>query len=273
MPDFLAARTTTRFQDRKVSQLVNESVIALDRSFHIVDRSSIGVVFRNGREVTEPTVRKRSREGSKFSPGLINWGEFGPLLGIAMADLLSGKVGWGHWEQGPTDRIAVFRYMVAKDKSHYTVKYCCIPGVQGKMVDFEVIPQYHGEIAVDPATGSVLRLVLKTDLDSDLPITRADVMVEYGTVEIGGRSYICPVKSVSMSKALSFEPIGLAVFEGRTVPNAIYDLNTTAINDVVFENYHIFRSEMRILPGTSSVPEITTAAPAPSDPPASPLQH
>jgi hypothetical protein len=262
MPDFLAERTTTRFQDRRVSQLVKESVVVLDGSFHFVDRSTVGVVFRNGWEVTEPAGRKRSRKSLTLRPGLINWGEFGPLLGIAMADLLNGKVGWSHWEQGPFDRIAVFRYVVAKETSHYTVRYCCVPGNNGKMVNFEVTPQYHGEIAVDAGTGTVLWLALKTDLDPNLPITRADVMVQYSTVEIGGRNYICPVKSVSISTALSMRPI--AMYGGGLVRNAIYDLNTTAINDVVFDKYHMFRSEMRILPGASADLDGAFIPPAPA---------
>jgi hypothetical protein len=37
----------------------------------------------------------------------------------------------------------------------------------------------------------------------------------------------------------------------------------TAINDVIFENYHQFRVEVRILPEESSEPDSNAPAPAP----------
>lgn len=125
------------------------------------------------------------------------------------------------------------------------------------MGEFKTVPAYHGEIAIDPASGAVLRLVLKTDLQPDFPIKRADVLVEYGPVEIGGRTFICPVKSISITKT------GKSVFSGRAFQDGNRpkqaDSNDgplmTAINDVVFDHYHQFRSEVRILPADGAGPE------------------
>jgi len=58
---------------------------------------------------------------------------------------------------------------------------------------------YHGEIAVDPSDGSILRVTVIAELKLDNPITSANLAVDYGPVEIGGRTYICPVKSVAVS--------------------------------------------------------------------------
>ncbi|MGC1422297.1 MAG: hypothetical protein WA815_08105, partial [Terracidiphilus sp.] len=86
---------------------------------------------------------------------------------------------------------------------------------------------YHGEIALDPATGAVLRIMLKTDLSPDVvDLRRADLAVNYKRIDIGGRSYILPTRSISLWKT----PI------------------VVAINDVVFDHYHQFRGEMRIVP-------------------------
>ena len=137
---------------------------------------------------------------------------------------------------------------------------------------FRAIPGYHGEIAIDPASGAVLRLLLKTDLRPELPMKRSDQLVEYGPVEIGGKTYICPLKSISITKAKALASHG-STFDASRKNNSgspagneskpaetVRDLAVTAINDVVFENYHLFRAEVRILSEDS--PETEGKAPA-----------
>jgi hypothetical protein len=75
------------------------------------------------------------------------------------------------------------------------------------------ISAYHGEIAVDPDDGTIVRLTLLADLDQgDLstlleesvegtPLSRADIVVEYDPVEIGGKVYFCPTRSIAVSLA------------------------------------------------------------------------
>jgi hypothetical protein len=275
MPNFFATRTTTRFQDMKVSQLFYQTVFAFNQDFHLVDRLSATVYFRDGREVTEALGAGKVAGRVTSSTGLTNWGVFGPLLGVVMTDLLKGKVGWGHWEQGPAGLLAVFRYVVAEDRSNYTVRYCCFRSDRGEMREFEAIPAYHGEIAIDPESGVVFRLVLKTDLQPALPMERADVLVEYGPVEIGGKTYICPAKSISITKAGALEFHGTLFYaDKKGQPDApgnkpkhtesVSEPRVTAINDVVFEDYHVFRAESRILPADGAEQDGNTPAPVPA---------
>ena len=70
-------------------------------------------------------------------------------------------------------------------------------------------------------------MTLETDLKPDDPIIRSGMLVEYGPVEIGGKTYTCLVKSVS-------------ILQQR---KTLY----TILNDVSFERYHLFRAETRIL--------------------------
>jgi VWFA-related protein len=53
-----------------------------------------------------------------------------------------------------------------------------------------------------PSDGSFLRLTLQADLKPSYPIAVADILVEYGPVEIGGKTYICPVKSVASPRPM-----------------------------------------------------------------------
>ena len=275
MPNFFATRTTTRFQDLKVSQLFDLTVFVPNQDFHLVDRLSATVSYRNGREVTEAPGAGKAAGSVTSSTGLTNWGVFGPLLGVVMADILKGKVGWGHWEQGPAGPLAVFRYVVKEDRSNYTVRYCCFRSDLGEMREFEAVPAYHGEIAIDPESGAVFRLVLKTDLQPALPIERVYVLVEYGPVEIGGKTYICPLKSISITRADVMEFHGTMFYvDKKGQPDAfgnklkhaesVSEHQVTAINDVVFDSYHMFRAESRILPADGAEQDENTPAPGPA---------
>jgi hypothetical protein len=223
MPDFMAARTTTRFQDTDVMRLVEKQPVSV-LGFRFIDRHEVTAVYRNGEEVDQGAKSNKPEKNISTKPGLYSWGVFGPLLGVVVTDLLKGKIGWSHWEQTVDGPAAVFRFTVHADKSSYMVRYCCVLK-DGRFKEFTTTPAYHGEIAVEPATGSVLRIVLKTDLTPDVDLSRADLAVDYKRVDIGGRNYILPVRSVSVS----------------TTPLII------AINDAVFDHYHQFRGEMRIL--------------------------
>jgi hypothetical protein len=267
MPDFFATRTTTRFNDMRVEYLLGEPNIVQNEGFHLEDKFSDTVLFRDGREVVQPTTGKKSEITAPSQTGLANWGVFGPLLGIVMTDILKGKMGWGHWEQGAARPLAVFRYAVAEGKSGYTVRYCCFQSDGAVMREFKVVPPYHGEITVDPATGAVLRLVIKTDLKPGPQMLRADLLVEYSPVEIGGKSYICPARSISISKAVEVVSREVTSPDGKATYTVLAGMpNVTSINDVVFDNYHQFRGEMRILPADNADPNTTV----PESPPAPP---
>jgi hypothetical protein len=248
MPDFLASRTTTRFQDMRVSHLGYVPTIVTGGSFALVDKVNASVAYRNGHELETKYAAKKAGETGSSSQGLTTSGIFGPLLGVVMADILKGKIGWGHWERGVSGPVAVFHYSVAKDKASYPVRYCCFPDKKRAMQLYEAIPAYHGEIAIDAKTGSILRLVIKTDLEPFQPIFRADVVVEYGPVEIGGKSYICPRKSVSIATTTATVLNGIVYREDHVIQQLDSGPKVTAINDVSFDSYHVFAGEMRILP-------------------------
>jgi hypothetical protein len=251
MPDFLATRTRARFENLKFNRLSAEPLLENYQS--LLDRTSMTVQYRNGREVEEPVGQPAPGHYVSSSTGLIDWGVFGPMLEIVISDILHGKMGWGHWEQGPSGPVAVFRYAVPEERSNYTVRYCCFLSSDHMMRQYETVPQYHGEIAVNPETGDVLRLVMKTDLKTDVPMYRADVVVEYGPVEIGGRTYICPLKSIAISTAMVLFTPGMGIYvEAEPTWQSNYggkdQLKVTSINDVIFDHYHKFQAEMRILP-------------------------
>ena len=71
---------------------------------------------------------------------------------------------------------------------------------------------------------------------------KANIVVEYGAVELGGRTYICPLKGIALSLASERQPL-LGAQEEDFPPLQ------TSLNDVAFEQYHLFRADSHVVPG------------------------
>jgi hypothetical protein len=257
LPNFIARRSTAHFDDVSPFQQALSQYMA-DRSngfhtsmdpptalptsgpqpFRAGERSSVIVTYRDGHEVADsPALKDKKSDGRTM--GFTTSGEFGPILSVVMGDVIHGKLYWSHWEQGPGGPLAVFRYTVPIEMSHYTVI-----GVG----DHPQLPAYHGEIAVDPSIGTVMRLTLVAELKPPWQAWESSIMVEYGPVEIGGGTYTCPLRSVALSR----------------LPNSNYELPKqnevnpettklavppqTFLNDVAFTDYHVFRGDVRVSP-------------------------
>jgi hypothetical protein len=269
MPDLFATRQLARFEDLQVVRGIVQPPSTEVKPLVMVDQSSGTVQFREGREVVETELKGVRQPSTEM--GLDTWGTFGPILEMVMRDVLNSKVGWSHWEHGPAGALAVLRYAVSQDTSHYAVRFCCYLAEDGSASSFAAKPGYHGELAIDPASGAILRLVLMADLkpgaaqpdeQSRNPVLRSDVLMEYGEVNIRGKKYICPKRSVSAMTSWTLGSQGpvkenMSKAEGAKAAKKALALmefsRVNAINEALFVDYHVFRSEMRIVsePGNS----------------------
>ncbi len=244
LPNFYATRVTTTFQDnpsldesKTRNRRAISDLIIISKTLHPVGRYSAAVLYRKGREEV------RADAAQSQAQGLTTSGEFGPILSTSLLDAAQGHLVWSHWEQGAAGPEAVFRFTVPADKSHYEVAYCCIIKPNGTRVYYRQFSAYNGEIAIDPSNGTILRLSLKaTGLKSTDPIVKANIVVEYGPVELGGRTYICPLKGIALSLASEAQPL----LGGRQED---FPPLQTSLNDVVFEQYHLYRADSHVLPG------------------------
>lgn len=257
MPNFLARRTTTRFHDAINFAYSSRINYFTPGNFHFVDRKAATVRYLGGKEEEmHGGGQVKDRPNIVNAPmGLTTWGAFGPLLMTVTADILRSKVGWARWEGSGSDKRAVFRFFVPKEKSHYTLEYCCtFEHKQGglsamELTVFKATPAYHGEITIDPETGHVLRIALFCDLVPGQVITRAGAELEYGPQEIAGQSYFLPLRGVSFSTI----PATLNRMVGTQDPQPEPDRYAlTSINDLQFGDYRVFRTEMRILPAETA---------------------
>jgi len=254
LPNFYATRQTEHYEDNPAQETIdrsNSTMIGRGARMgmspgqseyvpmHSFGQSSVTVSYRDGYELVNSKRANISAQGSSV-PGLTTTGEFGPILALVLRDAANGKIMWAHWEEGVNGIEAVFRYAVSQGQSGYTVT---IPlGARTHQVD----PAYHGEIAIDPNTGSIMRITVVSNFQYPYQRAYTAIAVEYGNVAIGGTTYICPVKSVAISRMPT-----AAVGDEFDYAAPLQ----TQMNDVTFIQYHLFRSESRIVPVTGESDE------------------
>jgi hypothetical protein len=242
LPNFYATRTTTHFEDEP-QQLVGDAGNALMRGLG----SSFGrdqpkplrrtgtfietVTYRDGHELHEERAGEEKSEDQPAT-GMTTSGEFGPILSVVMGDVMRSQAEFARWEQGTSDPVAVFQYSVPEEQSNYLV------GIPNGTKLEDVDPGYRGEIAIDPATGAILRMTVVVDLGPLHQLMKAAMLVEYAPVEIGDRTYICPVHGVAFSK--------MPVTGGKAEPESPTAVQTR-LNDVAFTQYHLFRADARMV--------------------------
>jgi len=286
MPNFFVTRVTHRFDNSP--HVMTKGEWPVRAGLQPVGMSTRQVTFRDGKEVQDQLPENASATTKPEQElGLHSWGEFGPELTVVLADMSKQKVEFKHWEE-IGDRLAgVFRYEVPREASHYSVSYCCTrdpkivggpgggsygnrgqnQGYLGNSFDlhaFVETPGYHGTISIDPSTGTVLRITIEAELRKNEPLMRAATAIEYGPVQIGQSSYICPVRSIALSIE---EPDSQ-----RGIPNGSADGSAASgsplwaspslqanpigtpvllINETSFVDYHRLGSTARILLDTA----------------------
>jgi VWFA-related protein len=268
LPDFFATRATVQYHAAPPNTGETWKTAWSDQFLHEGETATARIHFHDGKEWVEdesvtgsqfrmaiPHLRSEPVKNAADQPGsqqLRTIGTFGPILVSVMtaATLPHSELKWTRWEESENGRLAVFRYRVPEETRLFTAEFCCLAN------DFEAVPfkkaaPFHGEIAVDPSTGAILRLTIQADLEWRLPLERSDVMVEYRPVRKGARTFICPARSVSISRqrrTMTVDEWG----EGFKV----YAPFETLLNEMRFEKYRIFGSTSRMLPGFTEVPEV-----------------
>jgi len=253
LPNFLAARLTSSFNDAPL--VVTHSGWAPSRTdLHLAGTFEQEITYRDGREASlrsVSTTRANAKQGAS-PPGLTSSGEFGPVLITVLTDASKGQIAWTRWEKTPSGIAAVFTYNIPAAASHYRVEFCCVHGSSaignlkgGSVGDnegagpnanfYRGTPAYHGTLTIDPATGAILRLTVDPELDSDGPLLRSAIAVDYAPVDIGGQIHTCPVHSIALS--LSRTRLG----------GDMSDRTIFRINEVQFTRYHRFGSEAHIV--------------------------
>ena len=238
LPDFLAIRATRRFDNLPLPLDQKHSKPRIQ--WHWIGEFKDQISYRHGTEIAEDAgaVKADSSEPSTH-PGLRSIGEFGPILSLVFSDIAEGSIAWSRWETDPVHgRLAVFHYTVPKSASHYLVDFCCYttPEDETRDLAFRDHPAYHGEVILDPDSGVIRRITIEGDLAPDAPVITSQLAVQYGDVEISGRSYICPVRSLAITTLHNYH---LARIDKIGIERHL--------NEIQYLDYHKFGSTARMV--------------------------
>jgi VWFA-related protein len=250
LPNFFANRTMVQYHEPARKPAQTWKTAAGDQSLYLDETFKATMLFRDGKEV----VKEETVKGEPLKPGEQNLntiGTFGPLLATVLVGATSAgsDLTWSRWEQGPNGPRAVFRYRVPHETPLFLAGFGYLAN-DDRLVPFQQKVPFHGEFAVDPASGAVLRLTVQADLKPVLPLARSGVMVEYGPVVIGETSYICPLRSVSISRPRTV----MAIHEWAE-NFKVYAPFESILSDMAYEKYHLFRPTARMLPGYTPAPK------------------
>jgi hypothetical protein len=256
LPNFLASRLTDSFDDTPLA-ITHSGWAPSNVELHLAGTFKQEVAYRDGREVSLHNVSTSTGDTKQGAspPGLTSSGEFGPILVTVLRDVAKGQIQWSHWDKTDSGNAAVFHFQVPEAGSHYEVDFCCVRGSEDANAygggipgtgtgnngaidpdnSYRGKPAYQGTLTIEPNTGTILRITVDPELKADGPIMRSAVAVDYGTVDIGGKTYTCPVRSVAISKSKT------------RLGGDMGDRTILRINEVSFTNYHRFGSSTRIL--------------------------
>lgn len=205
MPDFTCAQRVSRYVGDQPVDVVT-AVVAYENG-----RESYREVKANGKTVTDAKV---------LSAGTWSTGQFG-------ADVQSifhpgNQVTFEFVNEREIDgrSVLTFQYRVSRQD---------IPVWRLHMGDQVLAPPFRGQLRLDAATGSLLRLlVTATEIPHSYPMRTTDVDVKYDTISFGDRSsFVLPVASV------------VTGFNRKGVQNR---------NELEFSNCHKFRATTRVVP-------------------------
>lgn len=254
LPDFFATRQTVFYQPRLTKDAQTWKAFVGDPDLYPSATDIATVFYRDRREVVQDEVRRRGRRHAAHpTKGVLQTtGDFGSALSVILRGVagVGSRVDWDHWEQGPQGLEAVFRFSVPVAASRFSITFCCTAQNNGTGT-FRQFSAYHGEFAIDPNSGAILRIAEQSEVDleryPDIPVSRSALGIEYAPVNIGGHDYICPVHSFSTMRGR-----GLRVMREWGVSFYVEGPFEEMVDDMTYSGYHKFGSEHRILPAIDS---------------------
>jgi hypothetical protein len=181
LPNFLVEQATTRYQGS-----------GYPTNWRAMDVVTCEVASVNGKEdYRNLKINGRPTSGKPEDSGSWSTGEFT----ITLEDVLSYSTSATFVKRGE-DRIAgrpafVYDMSVQKPNSHWT-----LVATNGKQYN----PAYHGSLWIDKDSRRVLRIEqIAQGFPRDFAYDKAESTIEYGFVNIEGKTYLLPVRGENMA--------------------------------------------------------------------------
>ena len=159
-----------------------------DPSFHLMDTVTSKITYFHHEEKKD-TILQGSRpvtgDYEKLG-GATSRGDFETALRMLFDPNTQARFEWARWTTWHSRLTMVFSYRVSQDRSQYRI------GTGEHKL--ERITAYSGEVFVDAKPPHpVIRLTSKAqEIPVDFPIQRAETILDYKWVDIGGQNFLLP---------------------------------------------------------------------------------
>ena len=142
----------------------------------------------------------------------------------------AGTLKWVRWETVNGKPAAVFSYQVPRKKAHLAINVCCFPeldqagimhlasaspGAAGQRssegnfqtnTDWKAYKKndlpYHGELFIDPDSGTVVRMITQMEPKSSDVVHQDDIRTDYAPVALAGESLVLPVRAIAITRVV-----------------------------------------------------------------------
>jgi hypothetical protein len=235
LPHLTASRMTARFQDGAVAAPTYSSVQGgiTDNKDPVFEQSKTWVRLMNTKTDTVESdngVEKFVKDKTQWGPNGIAASIGQPLaLNTAMQEIAAnGNPKWLRWQSINGKQIAVYSFAVDKKKTHFSVSYCCFPSTDTTGTTHVGSPQgsgpgtnaagnmqnnvewnnfksnngYHGELYLDPETGTVVRLIEAVDFKPSDFVHHDAVRTDYAPMTVGGKTLVVPIRTFNIAETV-----------------------------------------------------------------------
>ena len=213
LPDFICTETVRRFEaapGRTSWDSLDSLTVQLTYFDH---EENYKLIARNGRK----TNLTYDQVG-----GALSEGEFGSLLLSIFVPTSRTTFRWLHWTTLRKRQAYVLAFRIDARNSTFTLRVGRYGGLETSTV-----PGQHGVVYIDRETRDVLRVDCESDsIPPDFPLAGATRTLDYGTAEVGGKSYLLPLHA-----------------EVRMMPRGV---DPVTRNDVEFSAFRKFAGESTI---------------------------
>lgn len=231
LPHLTASRMTARFQDGIVTPPTYSSIQGgiADNKDPLFEQSKSWVRLMN----TKADTVESDKGIEKYLKDKTSWGpnglaaSVGPALTLntAMQEIAAnGNPKWLRWQSINGKQVAVYSFAVEKKKTHFSILYCCFPqtdttgtthvdspisagaNIPGNMQNnvqwgsFKASSGYHGELFLDPDTGTVVRLITEADFKPSDFVHHEAVRTDFAPMTVDGKTLIVPIRSFNVAE-------------------------------------------------------------------------
>lgn len=188
LPDFICLQVTRRYADRHYRP-------GEEGSWAMQDRLAEKLSYFEQHEKYEPISQNDNSLYGKTADdlgGALSRGEFGTLLREIFDPASDAEFEWKRWGMLRGNLSHVFGYYIDRAHSKETISF---------NKSQTVTPAYHGEIYVDKATNTILRVTVEPEPPADFPVQNIHQTLDYASTEISGQKFWLPLSSEVIMRA------------------------------------------------------------------------